>query len=297
VSSSGGPLSSVRLTFDEAIAPSSFDGGDVVLKDAQGNAISPVTVTPVAGSGNTQFDLAFAGQSLRGTYRLTVGPNVTDASGNPMNQNQNTMNGEAADAYSGTVTFAPTVWTPASAPPVLYNEGFENWSSVPTYWSFDTQATGTIGMVTSGTPHGGTQQLLIHVVNDGNYRTESAVMAVDLSAYSTATDLNLDFWAKYANSQGYLYVDFSGDGAAWQQVASFSPSSTYTNYTLDLDALASGAGIARDADVYVRFRYYGNWSSGTTQDLYLDDVRVVKGDLTGPWVTAQSPTTVSSSGS
>ncbi len=43
-------------------------------------------VTPVPGSGNTQFTLTFADQDLRGTYRLTVGPDVRDSAGNWMNQ-------------------------------------------------------------------------------------------------------------------------------------------------------------------------------------------------------------------
>jgi len=220
-----------------------------------------------------------------------------------MNQDRDVLNGEAGDAYSGTVVLAPTVWSPPPAPQtpprfqVLYHETFEAWPPVPTYWAFETQAAGTIGAVTSGTPHGGTQELLIRTVNDGNLRTQSAVVAVDLTGYETATDLNLDFWAKYGNYQGTLYVDLSGDGTTWQtSVWSVGPATTYTNYTLDLDALAAAKGIARDGDVYLRFRYYGSYTYSGTHDVYLDDVRVGAGDLAGPWVTGHEPTAVPSSG-
>jgi hypothetical protein len=161
--SAAGPLSAVRVTFDEPIAVSSFeaDGRDVELKDAAGTAIAPLSVAPVAGSGDTQFDVTFAAQNLRGTYRLKVGPQIADTSGNLMNQNGNAINGEATDFYSGTVTFGPTVWTGAPAPEptpryqVLYDETFEDWSPVPAYWAFQTVGDGTVQPATGGSPRGG----------------------------------------------------------------------------------------------------------------------------------------------
>jgi hypothetical protein len=51
-------------------------------------------------------------------------------------------------------------------------------------------------------------------------------LAVNLTGYETATDLNLDFWAKYANSAGTLQVDFSGNGSTWQQVALLANTAT-----------------------------------------------------------------------
>ena len=75
-----------------------------------------------------------ADQNVRGTYRLTVGPNVTDTSGNPMNQNGNAVNGEPGDAYSGTVTLAPTSCVtesklnPLSLPPAIRTTGV-TWDS------------------------------------------------------------------------------------------------------------------------------------------------------------------------
>ena len=133
VASGGGPLNTIRVTFDEAIAPASFTPEDVTLYGPMGSLI-PATVSAVGGSGNTQFDLAFTNQTVRGGYRLTVGPNVTDVAGNPMNQNGNGSNGEADDAYSGTVTFESTALA-LGTNSVLLTEGFESWPPVPDYCS------------------------------------------------------------------------------------------------------------------------------------------------------------------
>jgi serine protease len=98
----------VRLTFNEAMTASSFTTADVVSLTAPGGgAITPTGVAAVAGS-STQFDVTFATQTLGGTYALTVGPQILDAAGNAMDQNQNGLNGEAtADRYSATARLYP----------------------------------------------------------------------------------------------------------------------------------------------------------------------------------------------
>jgi hypothetical protein len=303
VEAGGGPLSTIRLTFDEPIAVASFTAEDVVLKDAQGNVIEPVTVTPVVASGDTQFDLTFGAQDLRGVYRLSVGPEITDLAGNLMNQNGNAINGEAADAYAGTVRFAATVWSPPPGPEptprfqVLYEEPFEDFWPVPTHWAFETMRDGTIGVTTAATPQAGTQHLEFRT--RGSVPTQSAVLAVDLTGYETADDLFLTFWAKQAGTSGTLYMDLSGNGISWQNVATFSGTSglpaAYTNFTLDLDSLAADKGVARDEDFYVRFRSYSS-SSSANHFLYLDDVRIVAGDLMGPRVVSQSPVSLTAGG-
>ena len=63
---------------------------------------------------------------------------------------------------------------------------------------------------------------------------------------------------------------------------------SYTKYTLDLDALCASQGIAIDEDVRIRFRWYSRYS----YNLWLDDVRIETGDLAGPRVTGHVPTSV-----
>lgn len=100
----------LRLTFSEAINPASFTSADVASFTRNGIAITGLTytVTPVTGSNNTQFDVTFAAQSTAGTYAMTIGPNITDPSGNNMDQNSNGTKGEVpADQYTATGVIQP----------------------------------------------------------------------------------------------------------------------------------------------------------------------------------------------
>lgn len=74
-------VSSVRLTFSEAIDASTFDATDVQLIGPNGQLIPLQSVRAVANSGNRQFDVAFATQMAVGTYNLAVGPNVRSQAG------------------------------------------------------------------------------------------------------------------------------------------------------------------------------------------------------------------------
>ncbi len=96
----GGLAAGARLTFSEAIAPASFTPADAVLK-GPGGTIAVTSVRVVSGTRNRQFVLTFASQlKAEGTYNLQVGPQVNDAKGNPMDQNGNGVNGEAADVFA-----------------------------------------------------------------------------------------------------------------------------------------------------------------------------------------------------
>jgi hypothetical protein len=85
---------SLRLTFSEAVDAKSFTLADIVLADTAGKAITPVSLTEVAGSNGREFDLKLKGFP-KGGYNLTVGPNMTDLLGNLMNQDGDRTNGEA----------------------------------------------------------------------------------------------------------------------------------------------------------------------------------------------------------
>jgi hypothetical protein len=104
-----GPQSSVRVQFDRPIKAETFtiNSIDSFTRTAGATVtdlLSAITgVTPV-GSDGRQFDITFASQGLAGFYQLTIGPNIQDEAGNPMDQNHNILAGEDADTY--TATFA-----------------------------------------------------------------------------------------------------------------------------------------------------------------------------------------------
>jgi hypothetical protein len=93
-----GSLSSVTVTFNEAI--SSFPLSQVISITGPSGAIAPVFVTDVSvatpGMANphNMFKITFAAQSGDGVYTFQIGPNILDVVGNPMDQNQNGINGE-----------------------------------------------------------------------------------------------------------------------------------------------------------------------------------------------------------
>jgi hypothetical protein len=80
-----GPVGSVDVTFRRPVDLSTFDASDISLT-GPGGAVNVTGVTPVAGSNNTRFHITFAPQNTLGVYTFTVGPNVSDTAGFPMDQ-------------------------------------------------------------------------------------------------------------------------------------------------------------------------------------------------------------------
>src|SRR5262249_39816945 len=87
----------VRVRFNEPMDPTTFTPDQVVFKGPAGNTIPINSITPVAGTNNTQFDVAFDFQGKIGNYTMTIGPNVFDTFGNAMDQDGNLKTGEIPD--------------------------------------------------------------------------------------------------------------------------------------------------------------------------------------------------------
>jgi hypothetical protein len=117
----GGPSSSLQVQFSSQVDPATIKPGNFQLQplDAGGNPVgAPVpilAVTAVTDPGvQNRYEITFQTQSgAPAQYRLTVGydstgagiPSITDPSGNRMDQNGNTTNGEAVvDQFVRTVT-------------------------------------------------------------------------------------------------------------------------------------------------------------------------------------------------
>lgn len=265
------PLGELVVAFSDPVDTNSLAAGDVMLRTPLGDTVSATAVTAIAGSTNRRFAVAFPAQNIRGTYRLTVGPFIHDLAGSPMNQDGDIPRGEdPQDAYSSALTFAGTTWGPPAAEDTLYTEGFDVWPPVPAHWAFSPSTAGAVGPVASGTPHSGTGHLRFVHNSGSTYTTDSATLAVDLSTVAAWNNVTLRFWLRKESTYGDFRVQVSGDGATWRQVLSTDPPTTYSAYTVDLDAEAAAGGFALDGDVYVRFQDYGV----STYKAYLDDVRI-----------------------
>ncbi len=95
----GGPSTKLRVTFNSLLDDRSVSPSDIVLLDPTSAIVNVTGFSKVSGT-KYDYDIVFNSQTVAGFYKLTVGPNISDVAGNPMNQNNNNLNGEADDAFS-----------------------------------------------------------------------------------------------------------------------------------------------------------------------------------------------------
>jgi hypothetical protein len=96
------PVSTLRVTFDEPIDPTTATPDQFVIQDPFGNPINVNAVTPVDGSGSQQFDVAIDQQTVAGTYSVSIGPFIADTAGHFMDQDgDGGMVGDVDDSFSG----------------------------------------------------------------------------------------------------------------------------------------------------------------------------------------------------
>ena len=279
LAANGGPLNSVNVTFSEAIDSESFGVDDVKIWDPYGAAVEAAMVS---ANSTTVFTISFADQTIRGNYRITVGPNISDAAGNLMNQDGDLGAGESEDVYLAVVQFASEALALTGAMGELTSEGFESWPPAGSHWSFSANAGGVISISTN-TPRSGDLHLLL---NPGTLaEPQHATLKLDLTGVSAATDLSVDFWAMRTGSTiGRFCVDVSGDGATWKEVFCARSTATFQNYAFDLDQALQANQIALDVDVWLRFRH-----SSLIQDFALDDVRIMRVGDTPASITLIQP--------
>ncbi|WP_372895656.1 Ig-like domain-containing protein [Stieleria sp.] len=281
-SMTAGPVSSIDVTFSEPVDAATFTAADVVVTAADGSTI-PLLNDPVDGGSQTTFTLQLdSAQTLRGTYRVQIGPDIRDVAGNLMNQDRDERNGETIgdDTFDGTFEIGPSV-----AQTLPYAQGFEV-ADLPSLDGFSYHPAGDAS-ITLGTS----------LVNAGDnaLRTYGAIafeLVIDLQNQTNATDLVLDYWAARGGRGVHaprLTITASNDRTAWTELVTpeLPTYGQFQNFFLDLDAHLDTANILRDADVYLRFERRGF----INESISFDDLRIARRDGDGPYVTAVSPAT------
>ena len=87
----------VDVSFNSDIDAATFSLSDVTLNGPAGS----VNVTTVIQLAPASFRLNFAPLTVRGDYRVVIGPDILDLAGNAMNQDKDGVNGEAtADQFT-----------------------------------------------------------------------------------------------------------------------------------------------------------------------------------------------------
>jgi hypothetical protein len=88
----------IVLTFTEVIDGNTFTLLDVQSLTGPSGAIAPTSIFKVDA---THYEVRFAPQTAPGNYTLTINPQIADLVGNLMDQNHNSVNGEApGDQYT-----------------------------------------------------------------------------------------------------------------------------------------------------------------------------------------------------
>jgi subtilisin family serine protease/fibronectin type 3 domain-containing protein/methionine-rich copper-binding protein CopC len=90
----GGPIDHITLIFNEPIDESSFTLADIVLLNGPSGAIASTAVNHLAIG---QVEVTFPPQNTSGSYRLVIGPNIVDRSGNLLDQDGDGTGGESPD--------------------------------------------------------------------------------------------------------------------------------------------------------------------------------------------------------
>jgi hypothetical protein len=193
-----------HLVFNTAIDPASFTFDQYAITAPNGSTINATTITPTDGT-NTQFDVTFPAQTTNGTYTLTVGPNITDAAGNPM-------------SAPFTSTFTINI---AVGGNLIVNGDFESGSFSPGWTqSGNTGATGVDG----GNVHSGNFAAFLGPVGSDGFIAQT----FGTSAGSTYV---LDYWLEHdGGSPSDFYAQIDGATVAGSRLDN-PPAFAYTEYT------------------------------------------------------------------
>ena len=78
------------------VDPASFDVSDVILSGPD-PGVKVDGVSEVADSGGLEVDVLLSDLTEFGEYAMTLGPQILDLDGNPMDQDGDGVNGELPD--------------------------------------------------------------------------------------------------------------------------------------------------------------------------------------------------------
>jgi subtilisin-like proprotein convertase family protein len=104
----GNTITGIDITFAGAVDPYTFTSADVEALTGPNNvsvAVGSITSLNPATNGDKVYRVLFATpQTVSGTYSIALGKDIADYSGNLMNQDNNNVNGQSTDKYSGSFT-------------------------------------------------------------------------------------------------------------------------------------------------------------------------------------------------
>jgi PKD repeat protein len=165
-----------------------------------------------------------------------------------------------------------------------YSTGFES-GVFDQYWTTNSSGDGRILLTTSNSPHSGSYHMTMDDPSSGGYTQNEAWLHLNLSGVG---DVTLEFWwkdfADETHTQDGVFFSDNG-GASFVKVldlpgASYSDN-VWRNFSLDVDQLASSAGLNMNSTFVVKFQQYDNYPIATDGHAY-DDISVTEDVLPPP---------------
>lgn len=276
-------LTSATGTFSDGSGTADYTDNADCKWLIQPSGASTVTLTFTSFSTESGYDFVkvYDGNStsatLLGSYSGSTIPSSLTSSGSSMlvyftSDYMETAAGFEA-SYKG--NSSSTSSTYASLP---YSTSFE--SGFDNYWKTTSSgSTGRIQITSSNSPYDGSKQLTMDVSSNGTYVTNEAWLRLNLSGITQCyMTLYTKSFSEDTHSSDGIYFSNNG-GTSFTKVSSYSTSSTsWTQVKLDIDQLASAAGLSLTSTFVIKFQQYDNY--GISSDgMGYDKINVLSGSL------------------
>ncbi len=179
-----------------------------------------------------------------------------------------------------------------------YSTGFESGSFDQYWFTQSSNSEGRILITSANGPRGSYHMTMDDNYNGGLYAQNEAWLHLNLAGKS---NVELAFWwkefADETHTQDGVFFSDNG-GSSFTKVYSLANgTSTYQEIVLDVDALASSAGLSLTGTFVIKFQQYDNYSI-TTDGMAFDDISVVSlevppvADFSGTPTSGVAPLTV-----
>jgi hypothetical protein len=263
-----GPVTAITLTFNVPMNPDTFDAASDIVSftDPDGTDVTSLVTGATWSGGDTVLTLELTPPSLIGSYQLVIGPQIEDALGNLMDQDEDGTNGEGVEdrytfnfevlaplGYYASMDTDPG-WTFSANNPA--QDGWE--------WGQPT-GNGTNPYISNDPDSGFNGPNVIGYNLNGDYQQEipstrwATTPVIDCSNLKNVK-LRFQRWMGiyYAGTIGdNAYIQVSNDGTSWTTVWQHDNSKLddgdWVEVEYDISAVADGRPT-----VYVR------WGLGTT---------------------------------
>jgi subtilisin family serine protease len=276
----GGPVDQITVTYPNG-GETLTAGNVATITWTWSGSFTTVNIDYSTNGGSTWTSIV-SGTANDGSHAWTV-PSTATTQGRVR-----VSGGSVTDMSNANFTISVSGGSYATLP---YTTGFEG-GALDAYWFTGVTGNGRVRVLSTNTPHSGTYHLVMDDATSGGFSQTEARLRLNLAGQ---TQVNLTFWWKdfgdETHTQDGIYFSNNG-GTSYVKVYSLNGGSysnnTWRTFTLDLDALAAGAGLALNSTFVVKFQQYDDYPI-TTDGFAFDDISVtVAGGGGGGAITAES---------